>query len=393
VTGRTRRPSGGSSSGGSHTGGDGTSTSRPSTGGPGGNGVTTSTEALDTMAGRLDGTRTKVEGVGSMLRGVNVGPQSMGIVGGNFTGAAQSHLRTAEAKATQAAAAVDNAHRGTRATAQSYRDTEDANRAKLNQAGQGNNPPPKTNSPPSSTPPSANQGGGSGTSKPPSTSGGGKNPPGGGGNKPPTGGGGGGNNQGGNNNQGGGGNNKPPMPSNPPAASDIRHSDASRKHIIEGDGGRQGGHLAGTGFSKKTEFPKDWDEPKILDAAHQVTQQGPPSKGPYLTKDVDGKVQWAYDYTGVVDGVTVKTTVLADGEIRTAYPPNAADPGVISNPPAPNPAPQGVPVSNPPRYSHPDVGGDGSWTWEGPKGNREVRIVLDDQGNVTKTDLGPYKKK
>lgn len=81
----------------------------------------------------------------------------------------------------------------------------------------------------------------------------------------------------------------------------------------------------------------------------QVTQQGPPVKGPYLTKDANGNPAWAYDYKGTVDGVEVKTTVLADGEIRTAYPPNGADPGVITNPSAPNPAPSGVPVSNPPR--------------------------------------------
>lgn len=354
------------------------------------------------MAGRLDGTRTKVEGVGTMLKGVNVGPQSMGIVGGSFTGAAQSHIRAAETQAGKATTAVENAQRGTRTTAQSYRDTEAANAANLTKAGDGTTPPPKTNDPSTTTPSSSTPSGGD-TSKPPSTSGGDGNPPnggGGGGGKPP-GGGGGGNPP----DDPGDGSNPPgedkkpekppppPKPTDPPKAEDIKHSDASTEHIIEGDGGRQGGHLAGTGFSKKTEFPKDWDEQKILDAAHEVTQQGPPSKGPYLTKDANGNQAWAYDYTGTVDGVTVKTTVLADGEIRTAYPPNSADPGVISNPPAPNPAPSGVPMGNPPRYSHPDVDGDGSWTWEGPKGDKVIRVVQDSEGNVTKTDLGPYKKK
>jgi hypothetical protein len=187
--------------------------------------------------------------------------------------------------------------------------------------------------------------------------------------------------------------NKPPAPTAPPKAADIHHSDASEKHILEGDGGRQGGHLAGTGLSKKTEFPKAWKGPKIMDAAHRVTQQGPPVKGPYLTKDPDGKMAWAYDYEGQVDGVTVKTTVLANGEIRTAYPPNSSDPGVITNPPAPNPAPKGVPVSEPPRYSHPDAGGDGSWKWEGPKGDKIIRVVQDAQGNVTTTVLGDHQKK
>jgi hypothetical protein len=186
---------------------------------------------------------------------------------------------------------------------------------------------------------------------------------------------------------------KPPAPTAPPNAADIHHSDASRKHILEGDGGRQGGHLAGTGFSKKTEFPKSWKEPDILDAAHRVTQQGPPAKGPYMTKDANKKWAWAYDYEGQVNGVHVKTTVLANGEIRTAYPPHSSDPGVITNPAAPNPAPKGVPMGNPPRYSHPDVGGNGSWTWEGPKGDRIIRVVQDDKGNVTTKDLGEYKKK
>lgn len=185
----------------------------------------------------------------------------------------------------------------------------------------------------------------------------------------------------------------PPKPTTPPKADDIHHSDASKEHIIHGDGGKQGGHIAGTGFSNKTEFPKGWDEAKILDAAHQVTQQGPPVTGPKPTKDADGNPAWAYNYEGMVDGVLVRTTVLSNGEIRTSFPPDATNPGVILNPPAPNPAPQGIPQSNPPRYSNPAAGGDGSWTWEGPKGDRVIRIVQDDQGNVTKTDLGPYKKK
>lgn len=190
------------------------------------------------------------------------------------------------------------------------------------------------------------------------------------------------------------GTNQPPpaiKPIQPPDSTTISHNATSEAHIINGDGGRQGGHLAGTGFSNKTEFPSGWDRSKILDASYQVTQQGPPVKGPYLTKDADGNPRWAYNYEGRVDGVEIRTTVFADGEIRTAFPVNSADPGVITNPPAPNPAPKGVPQSTPPRYSHPDVGGDGSWTWEGPKGNREIRVVHDANGNVTTTDLGPRK--
>ncbi|MGI5520165.1 EndoU domain-containing protein [Micromonospora sp. CA-259024] len=185
---------------------------------------------------------------------------------------------------------------------------------------------------------------------------------------------------------------RPPAPTQPPAPDGIHHSPVSEKHILEGDGGRQGGHLAGTGLSDKTEFPQSWDREKILDAARQVTQQGPPVKGPSPAKDADGNPVWVYDYEGVVDGITVKTTVLADGEIRTSYPPDESEPGVIKNDKAPTPAPAGIPMSVPPRYSNPAIGGDGSWTWEGPKGNRIIRVIQDAQGNVTRTDLGPYKK-
>lgn len=188
--------------------------------------------------------------------------------------------------------------------------------------------------------------------------------------------------------------NTPTQPTSPPDPSDVHLPDIANTHILNGDRGRQGGHLAGTGLSKKTEFPKDWDGPKILDAAYQVTQQGPPVKGPFPTKDADGNVRWAYNYEGNVDGVTVRTTVFADnGEIRTAFPPNNTDPGVIQNPPSPYPAPEGIPQSNPPRYSNPDLGGDGSWTWEGPKGDRIIKVVQDAEGNVTTTDLGQNPKK
>lgn len=196
------------------------------------------------------------------------------------------------------------------------------------------------------------------------------------------------------------GNNKPakkplpPKPTAPPKPEDIHHSAKSREHIIPGDGGKQGGHLAGTGLSTKTEFPVSWKEPKIMDAAYQVTQMGPPVSGPKAMKDANGDPAWGYNYEGMVDGVLVRTTVLSTGEIRTSFPPDATNPGVILNPPAPSPAPQGIPVGVAPRYSHPDVNnGDGSWTWEGPKGDKMIRVVQDAQGNVTTTELGPYKKK
>ncbi|GLZ37563.1 EndoU domain-containing protein [Actinokineospora sp. NBRC 105648] len=274
----------------------------------------------------------------------------------------------------------------------------------------GSTPPPGSTSPSGATPtptpntpsPTTNPSGGTPTPHTPgggtpNTPSGSTSPSGAGSGTPPT------QTGGGGTGQGGGGtppNNHPPngpgpRPNNPPDPKHIKHTDQSRQHILDGEGGNQGGHRAGTGKPGKTEFPKSWTDDDIVDAAHQVTQQGPPSKGPYLTNDGKGNKAWAYDYEGQVNGVTVKTTVLENGEIRTAYPPRSTDPGVITNPPAPNPAPQGIPQAVTPHYSNPDptVGGDGSWTWRGNKGGRDIEIVLDDQGNVTRHDHGPYNKK
>lgn len=96
-----------------------------------GSGVGANLDAIDTMAGRLDATRSRVDGVGTTVRGVNVGPQSMGIIGSTFTGAAQSHLRTAEQHVERTTRAVDQAQRGTRGTTQAYRDTDSGNATNL----------------------------------------------------------------------------------------------------------------------------------------------------------------------------------------------------------------------------------------------------------------------
>lgn len=197
----------------------------------------------------------------------------------------------------------------------------------------------------------------------------------------------------------------PPKPgtrgdtASPPKPEDVHLPPGAREHILDGDGGRQGGHYPGTGFSKKTEFPKGWTPEKIQDAAYQVTQSGNPVKGPIWTKDADGNIRPAYNYEGTVDGITVRTTVFGDnGEIRTAFPPNGGETDssgnpVIENPPAPNPAPKGVPMSEPPRYNNPDAGGDGSWVWQGPKGDKIIQVVQYPDGTVEKTELGDYKKK
>jgi hypothetical protein len=125
-----RRTSSGSSSG----------STRPDTTGPdtptrplggGGDATTVNLNALDTMTTRLDATGGKVDAVGTTIGNVNVGPQSMGIVGGNFTGAAQSHLKTARDHVTRTRKAVDDARAGTTATATTYRQREEINKVNL----------------------------------------------------------------------------------------------------------------------------------------------------------------------------------------------------------------------------------------------------------------------
>lgn len=186
----------------------------------------------------------------------------------------------------------------------------------------------------------------------------------------------------------------PPIPAAPPRAADIHHSSTSKEHIVHGDGGRGGGHLAGTGFSGKTEFPKSWTAAKIEAASYEITQMGPPVKGPLLTKDANGNPRWSYNYEGMVDGVNIRTTVLENGEIRTSFPRDELGMGVIVNPSAPHPPPPTIPQSVPPRYSHPALGGDGSWTWEGPKGSSIIRVVVDARGNIhPPVNLGPYPRR
>lgn len=219
------------------TGGSSTSTHRPdtttrrpdtdtsrrpeSTGGPGSR-VEISPDNLDTMATRLSGTGGRVDAVGTTLDGISVGPQSMGIVGGTFTGAAQTHVQTAREHVTRTRAAVQSAQDGTTATATTYREREAANAASLNAIDTSTTPPnprgatgttPSGTTTPSSsaaTPPPATGSGGTTTpssttttpgptsTPPPAVGGGGSSPPGGGGGgggsgpPPPPGGGGGG---------------------------------------------------------------------------------------------------------------------------------------------------------------------------------------------------------
>ncbi len=115
---------------GAHHGSDDPGPSRhPGAGG--GDGVDVSTDSLDTMAGRLRNTGGRVDAVGTTLDGIDVGQQSMGVVGSAFTGAAQSHVQQARAQVTRTRRAVDNAEAGTTGTARGYRDTDTTNAQNL----------------------------------------------------------------------------------------------------------------------------------------------------------------------------------------------------------------------------------------------------------------------
>ncbi|HEY0453442.1 hypothetical protein [Actinophytocola sp.] len=106
------------------------STRRPA-GGTGGDGVTVDTDGIDTMAGRLDDTAGRVDDIGGRVERVDVGPQSMGMLGSGFTGAARTHLGKARALLARVKERIGHAREGTKATAQTYRDTDRTNAENL----------------------------------------------------------------------------------------------------------------------------------------------------------------------------------------------------------------------------------------------------------------------
>ncbi|MFE3206065.1 hypothetical protein [Embleya sp. NPDC059237] len=176
-----------------------------------------------------------------------------------------------------------------------------------------------------------------------------------------------------------------PPPQRPPTPASIRHSAASNTHILTGDGGKSGGHRSGLGKPNKTEFPRSWKDSDIMAVTEDIARSGAPVKGPYPSSGPNGERLWAYDYQGTrrVGGkppdVTVTVTVLETGEIRTAYP--HAGPGVTTNPPSP-PYPSDAPQGVTPKYRHPDLGGDGTWTYEGTKRNELIRQEVDPGGTT-----------
>ncbi|KAA2267170.1 hypothetical protein F0L68_01180 [Solihabitans fulvus] len=178
----------------------------------------------------------------------------------------------------------------------------------------------------------------------------------------------------------------------PPDPSAIHHDADAVHHILDGEGGKQGGHRAGTGVPTKNEFPERWTDQQILDRTEEIARTTEPVDGPYKSKDSAGNDCMAWEYVAERDGVVVHVVVLEDGRIRTAYP-EPGGTGVIENPPAINPPPKGTPPGSSPRYSHPDVGGDGTWTYVGPKRNKAtkvveiLRVVTDGQGNTLSSEV------
>jgi hypothetical protein len=149
MTGRRRHHSGGHSSRSSSV--PSTTPRRPhDSGGGGGGGVGVSVDAIHTMAGRLDATRGRVDAVASTVSGVNVGPQSMGIVGSGFTGAAQAHVRHAQEQVARTSRSVEQAQTATRGTAEAYRTTDTTSATTLDTI---DTPPPPPPTPPPPRPP------------------------------------------------------------------------------------------------------------------------------------------------------------------------------------------------------------------------------------------------
>src|SRR5215213_6159654 len=164
MTTKRRRPSGSDSGSSSRSGTSDAPTRRVGAGN--GEAATVNLGALDAMTVRLNNTGGRVDAVGRAVDGVNVGPQSMGIIGGNFTGAAQNHVKTARLHVGKAREAVDNAQTGTKATVKLYRDNELAQQAAFGQIDP-DVTPPRVNQGTTTTPSSTTTPGGTTVDRPP----------------------------------------------------------------------------------------------------------------------------------------------------------------------------------------------------------------------------------
>lgn len=103
------------------------------------------------------------------------------------------------------------------------------------------------------------------------------------------------------------------------------HLTAERRiHILDGDG-TGGGHRYGTGRPRKSEFPEDWNDERIVTNILDVARN--PDEPPIQ--------QWndRWICRGTRDQVVMDVAVQPDGRVWTTYP-EPGGPGVRLNPPA-----------------------------------------------------------
>ncbi|WP_158887740.1 WXG100 family type VII secretion target [Amycolatopsis anabasis] len=108
-----------------------------------------------------------------------------------------------------------------------------------------------------------------------------------------------------------------------PHPDQIRVTPDRAFHILDGDQ-TGGGHRSGTGKPKKTEFPPDWNDAKVIAEIESVARNP--------DKIEPGRRPDRWETTARRDGVLIRVVVHNDGHVITAYP--ESGPGVVRNPPA-----------------------------------------------------------
>jgi hypothetical protein len=95
-----------------------------------------------------------------------------------------------------------------------------------------------------------------------------------------------------------------------------------RRHILDGDGPKKGGgHRAGTGKPRKTEFPADWTDDDIIRRVMQTAMH--PEEA--ILQENERFAAWAMH-----NGVKVKVVIDRGGVVLTAHP-EPGYPGVVDN--------------------------------------------------------------
>lgn len=92
-----------------------------------------------------------------------------------------------------------------------------------------------------------------------------------------------------------------------------------RVHILDGDD-RGGGHRAGTGRPRKSEFPPDWTDDDIIERVMRTAMS---------PERVVPQDRGRFQLFAVHDGVQIKVILEGDGRVVSGYP--IAGPGVVRN--------------------------------------------------------------